>query len=99
MKKKRLLIVIVIVVIALLLFPVTLYADDGGSEEHRAVLYSVTYRHSMFDNMAGFDWYRTDIEEGTHGFLTGTLIEIFGKTVWDNTEFKTPDECGCKRCR
>jgi len=95
---KLLTIIISIIVLLILLIPRPLYADDGGTEVYKAKLYSVEIRHSIWENNAGFDWYRADLEEGTFGYLTGTKIKIFGRIIRDNTEFLTSEECECKRC-
>ena len=97
---RRLLIIICsVIVLLVLLIPMPSYADDGGTEKYEAILYSVTIRHSMWENQEGFDWYRPDLEEGVRGYLTGTNIKIFGITVRDdNVKFQTTNECKCKRC-
>jgi len=99
MKKKRIIIIVVIVLLIILTFPVKLSYKDGGTVEYKAILYSITLHHSMWENTKEwFEFYRSDIEEGVHGNLTGTTIEIFGRTVYENIKFVTRDECKCKRC-
>jgi len=101
MKKKRLFIIglVVLIVSSVLLFPVTRYADDGGTKLHEALLYRVCVYHSMCNNDERFDWYRPDIEIGTDGYKTGIEIILLGRIVYRNTEFLTRYECECNRCK
>ena len=72
MKKKSVIFIAAVLVASVLLIPVPLYAKDGGTVTYQAILYSVTYYHSI---------------KHPEGFYTGTEIKILGITVFENTTF------------
>lgn len=73
--KKKIVIAAAIVVAAILLFPTTRYLKDGGSVEHKAILYSVTNVHQM----------NPDIESD-QPYLTGIIVEAFGLEIYNNVK-------------
>ena len=73
--RKRLFI-ITIVILLVLLIPIPSWARDGGTVRYRAIVYTVTNYHSF--------WY----EDGYDGFLVGTRIDIFNRTVFENVRFE-----------
>ena len=102
MRKKRYLIisgVVLFIALMILLFPITSHADDGGTKQHKAVLYSIYNYHSIRKNDERYNWYRSDIAVDTVMYSVGVEIIIFGKTVYRNTSIVTRDECGCKKCK
>jgi len=65
-----------IIILSILLVPVRSAYRDGGTTRWSAITYTVTnYRRY---------WY----EDGQDGFIVGTQINIFGRTVFDNTRFE-----------
>lgn len=64
--------IIILVVLAILLFPIPLKAKDGGT---------VTYFPITFV-------YRVTVYNRVERFMTlkGTVVKIFGITIYDNTE-------------
>ncbi len=79
MKKKLRIIIPVIIIALILLFPIPMHAKDGGTVVYNAILYSVTKRHSM--------WNEGETPDGTFGYLTGTEVRILWFTVYDNVQF------------
>lgn len=67
--------VIVILAALVLLFPIQLGYKDGGSVEYRAILYSVTKRHTI------------TFQNEQDGFLVGTEIKILFFEVYNDVEF------------
>lgn len=64
--------IIILVVLLILLFPISLKAKDGGTVTYFPItfVYRVTVYNSVSEGMT----------------LKGTVVKIFGKTVYDNTE-------------
>ena len=77
--KKTLTTLCAILLIAFLLVPMVYEADDGGTRQYVAPLYSVTKQHSVYT------------ENGTKGYLTGTVVRVLFFEVYDNVIF-VPDE-------
>lgn len=73
-KKRRVVIsIIILIILLILLVPVPLRFRDGGTVEYTAMIYTVTvYNHI---------WY----EDDQYGRLVGVQIDIFGRTVFDNS--------------
>jgi hypothetical protein len=66
--------IIILVVLLILLFPISLKAKDGGTVTYFPITF--VYRVTVYD--------RGSVSEGMT--LKGTVVKIFGKTVYDNTE-------------
>ena len=64
---------------------------DGGSVEYHAILYSITHRHVMWENIRGTRGYLSEVEEGAFGYLIGIEIKILGIEIYDNVKFKKVD--------
>ena len=64
-----------ILLIAFLLVPMVYEADDGGTRQYVAPLYSVTKQHSMY------------AENGVKGHLTGTVVRVLFFEVYDDVIF------------
>lgn len=75
MSNKKKLIVALCVIVMLVLFVPRVYAlKDGGSKEYTALTYRITKVHSM------------NPVESEEEFATGTIIEIFGREVYNSVE-------------
>ena len=78
-KKKKILIWIavaaVVLTLAVLCFPIRYQYEDGGTVVYEAILYRVYRSHSM----------QAHTTDGDMAFLVGTIVEILGKTVYENT--------------
>lgn len=75
MSNKKKLIVALCVIVMLVLFVPRVYAlKDGGSKEYTALIYRITKVHSM------------NPVESEEEFTTGTIIEIFGREVYNSVE-------------
>ena len=72
-------IIVVCVLLLLLLFPVRLQYKDGGSVHYDAIAYDV------------YDMHRISDEGEIQGYTVGTIVEIFGFEVFNNTRFETID--------
>lgn len=68
--KKRIILIGIIVVLLILLFPIPFYLKDGGTVEHRALLYTVTKYHKLVED---------------DEYMEGTGIKILGKEVYNST--------------
>ena len=75
----KVIIVVYVLLIALLLFPVRHQYKDGGSVHYDAIAYDV------------YDMHRISEEGETFGYTVGTIVEIFGYEVFNNTRFETID--------
>ena len=64
--------IIILVVILILLFPISLKAKDGGTVTYFPITF--VYRVTVYNRV------ERDMT------LKGTVVKIFGKTVYDNTE-------------
>ena len=65
----------VVLTLAALCFPNIYEIEDGGTVVYEAILYKVYRSHSM----------QADTTDGDMAFIVGTIVEIFGKTVYENT--------------
>lgn len=72
--KKRLIIVLCVMVMAVLFVPRVYALKDGGSKEFTALTYRITKVHSM------------NPVEAEEEFTTGTIVEIFGREVYNSVE-------------
>ena len=75
----KVIIVVCVLLIALLLFPVRHQYKDGGSVHYDAIAYDV------------YDMHRISDEGETFGYTVGTIVEIFGFEVFNNTRFEAID--------
>ncbi len=64
--------IIILVVLAILLFPIPFKAKDGGTVTYSPI--SFVYRVTVYNRVERFMT------------LKGTVVKIFGITVYDNTE-------------
>lgn len=74
MKKVLIICGVIILVLCILLCPVKHYYKDGGTVEYKAILYTVYDMHS---------WMPEGLEEGT-------IVEILGFEVYDDTKITMP---------
>lgn len=72
--KKRLIIALCVMVMIVLFVPRVYALKDGGSKEYTALTYRITKVHSM------------NPVESEEEFTTGTIIEIFGREVYNSVE-------------
>ena len=72
-------IIVVCVLLLLLLFPIRLQYKDGGSVHYDAIAYDV------------YDMHRINDEGEIQGYTVGTIVEIFGFEVFNNTRFEAID--------
>lgn len=72
--KKRLIIALCVMAIIVLFVPRVYVLKDGGSKEFTALTYRITKVHSL------------NPVESEKEFATGTIIEIFGREVYNNVE-------------
>ena len=72
-------IIVVCVLLLLLLFPVRHQYKDGGSVHYDAIAYDV------------YDMHRISTEDEIQGYTVGTIVEIFGFEVFNNTRFEAID--------
>lgn len=72
--KKRLIIALCVMAIIVLFVPRFSVLKDGGSKEFTALTYRITKVHSL------------NPVESEKEFATGTIIEIFGREVYNNVE-------------
>ena len=72
-------IIVVCVLLLLLLFPVRQQYKDGGSVHYDAIAYDV------------YDMHRISDAGETSGYTVGTIVEIFGFEVFNNTRFEAID--------
>lgn len=79
MKKRRIIVVIAVVLAVLALVPIPVGYKDGGSVEYKALLYSVTKRHSITSQEVGGGY--------VGGYDIGTIVKILGFKVYDDVEF------------
>ena len=75
----KVIIVVCVLLIALLLFPARHQYKDGGSVHYDAIAYDV------------YDMHRISDEGETFGYTVGTIVEIFGFEVFNNTRFEAID--------
>lgn len=72
--KKRLIIALCVMVMIVLFVPRVAILKDGGSKEFTALTYRITKVHSL------------NPVEAEEEFTTGTIVEIFGREVYNNVE-------------
>lgn len=72
--KKRLIIALCVMVMVVLFVPRVYALKDGGSKEFTALTYRITKVHSM------------NPVEAEEEFTTGTIVEIFGREVYNSVE-------------
>ena len=72
--KKKLIIALCVMAIIVLFVPRVYVLKDGGSKEFTALTYRITKVHSL------------NPVESEKEFATGTIIEIFGREVYNNVE-------------
>ena len=70
--KKRLIIALCVLAMIVLFVPSVAVLKDGGSKEFTALTYRITKVHSL------------NPVESEEEFATGTIIEIFGREVYNN---------------
>lgn len=83
---KKALIFILILVAVILLFPIRGQMKDGGTVEYRAILYTVRDMHQIY---ISYDPETGEIIED--GYTVGTVIEILGVEVFNNTRVELID--------
>lgn len=72
--KKKLIIALCVMAIVVLFVPRVAVLKDGGSKEFTALTYRITKVHSL------------NPVESEEEFATGTIIEIFGREVYNNVK-------------
>lgn len=72
--KKKLIIALCVMVMIVLFVPRVAVLKDGGSKEFTALTYRITKVHSL------------NPVESEEEFATGTIIEIFGREVYNNVK-------------
>ena len=72
--KKKLIVALCVMVMIVLFVPRVAVLKDGGSKEFTALTYRITKVHSL------------NPVESEEEFATGTIIEIFGREVYNNVE-------------
>ena len=77
--KKRLLRILIPILIIALLFPFSQCLDDGGTVLYTSVLFQVEKKHTL--------WQENDV----NGYLTGTVVRIFGLEVYRDLVFTPSD--------
>lgn len=71
--KKKIITEIIIAILLVLSVPIPLHLKDGGTVEYRALAYTVSKVHRLSEDIG-------------KGYDTGTVIKIFGLTVYDSAE-------------
>lgn len=74
--KKKMVIIAIILVLLILLFPQKETLKDGGTIKYKAILYTITKRHTRAFNELLID-----------GYYIGTEIELFSFEIYDDVEF------------
>lgn len=72
--KKKLIVALCVMILLVLFVPRLSVLKDGGSKEFTALTYRITKVHSL------------NPVEAEKEFATGTIIEIFGREVYNNVE-------------
>lgn len=72
--KKKLIVALCVIVMLVLFVPRFSFLKDGGSKEFTALTYRITKVHSL------------NPVESEEEFTTGTIIEIFGREVYNNVD-------------
>lgn len=75
MMKKRWIGIAAGLIVLAMLVPAYSEMDDGGSREYSALLYRVTFRHSVAQ------------QGGESGYLTGTEVRVLGMEVYNDALF------------
>ena len=68
-----------VLILVILLVPIPMHLKDGGTVIYGAIAYRVTDYHSLWE------------EDGIYGYTEGYCVEIFGMTVYEETEFIPED--------
>ena len=71
--KKKTIILIIIVILLILLIPITMYLNDGGTVEYKAILYKISDVHRLTGDLETM-------------YENGTIIEILGIEVFNNVK-------------
>ena len=77
--KKTLTTICAVLLVLFLMIPMAYEADDGGTRQYVAPLYSITKQHSMYT------------QDGESGYLTGTVVRVLFFEVYDDVVF-VPEE-------
>ena len=77
-KERKVLIICICLLLVISLFPIPMRFLDGGTVSYSALTYTVT----VYNRMTRCD------ETGQDGRLVGIQIDIFGKTIFDNSRFE-----------
>ena len=80
--KRTITVICAILLIAFLLVPMVYEADDGGTRQYVAPLYSVTKQYTIAQ------------QDGANGYLTGTIVRVLFFEVYDDVIF-VPDDGPC----
>lgn len=75
---KKAYIILSFILVIVLLFPIKEELKDGGTKKYTALLYSVTYKHSI------------DEQDGVYGYSIGTIVRVLFFEVYNDTAF-VPD--------
>ena len=75
----KVIIAVCILLVIILFFPARLQYKDGGSVHYDAIAYDV------------YDMHRISTEGEVQGYTVGTIVEIFGFEVFNNTRFEPID--------
>lgn len=79
--KKKVSTILIVLVLIILLFPIKSMQSDGGSVSYSAILYEVRFINKRNIGPRG----------GNQSLTKGTVISIFGITVYDSTETNEVD--------
>lgn len=74
-KNKNLCISIAVFFTLVLMFPLKFEFKDGGTKKYTAILYSVTFQHSL------------DSKDGDYGYSVGTIVRILFFEVYNDVTF------------
>ncbi len=78
--KKKIRNIIIGIILFMLFVPIPSYAKDGGTVSYKAILWSVTDRHTMWT------------EDGVSGHIVGYEVRILWFEVYNDTEFVPHEE-------
>ncbi len=74
-KRKKVCIASTVLLALVLLFPLKFEYKDGGTKEYAALLYSITYKHSL------------DIKDSVHGYSIGTIVRVLFFEIYNDVTF------------